>query len=188
MCCSFLSSQGHCSWHESMRRRVFHFIVVRIMSCHRSVLTWRSSKWYWMLQFYIVSQRCLLDMPYHKYHLLFISGLQGPVRSSLKFISKELRGGLSFTVEALAAAESSDRAESIQTRKNNSQIPAAQCPESKQPAAELLSAHRDERCRASSGGSRACCWEITYLHHELVSVMRKYNRFLDNLLIARGHI
>lgn len=61
---------------------------------------WRSSKWHWMLQFYIVWQRCLLDMPYHKYHLLLVSGLSGPVRSWLKFISKELRGGLSFTVEA----------------------------------------------------------------------------------------
>lgn len=53
-----------------------------------------------MLQFYIVWQRCLLDMPYHTYHLLLISGLPGPVRSWLKFISKELRGGLSFTAEA----------------------------------------------------------------------------------------
>lgn len=65
------------------------------------VLCSRSSKWRWMLQFYIVWQRCLLDMPYHKYHLLLISGLPGPVRSWLKFISLEgLWGGLSFTAEA----------------------------------------------------------------------------------------
>lgn len=63
---------------------------------------WRGQvKWHWMLQFYIVWQRCLLDMPYHKYHLLLlVSGLPDPVRSRLKFISKELRGGLSFTAEA----------------------------------------------------------------------------------------
>lgn len=43
----------------------------------------------------------------------------------------------------LAAGESSDRAEPIQTRKNNSKIPVAQWLESKR-----LSARRDERWRA----------------------------------------
>lgn len=55
------------------------------------VMCSRSSKWLqwlWKLQFYIVWQRCLLDMPYHKYHLLLVSGLPGPARSWLKFISK----------------------------------------------------------------------------------------------------
>lgn len=64
------------------------------------VFSWRWSKWHRMLQFYIVWQRCLLDVPYHKYHLLLVSGLPGPLRIWLTFISKELQGGLSFTAEA----------------------------------------------------------------------------------------
>lgn len=78
----------------------FGFPSIKKLPLLNSSVMSRSSKWHWMLQFYIVWERCLLDMPYHKYHLFLISGLHGPVRFWLKFISKELRGGLSFTVEA----------------------------------------------------------------------------------------
>lgn len=72
---------------------------------------------------------CLLDVPYHKYHLLFVSGLPGLVRSWLKFyLQRAWRRPLIYS-RGLAAGESSDRAESIRTRKKNSQIPVAQWPE-----------------------------------------------------------
>lgn len=83
-------------------------------------------------KFYIVWQGCLLDMPYHKYHLPLISGPPGPVWSPLKFISKGLQGGLSFNRRDLATGEGSDRDEPIQTRINNYRIPVAQWAESRQ--------------------------------------------------------
>lgn len=74
--------------------------------------------------------------------------------SRQKFISREPGGGLSFTVETWQQPESQrDRADPVQTRKNNSHIPVAQWPESKQ-------AEPGEMRDGEEGRRR----EITYLH------------------------
>lgn len=136
------------------------------------VFSWRSSKWHRMLQFYIVWQRCLLDVPYHKYHLLLVSGLPGPLRIWLTFISEDLQGGLSFTAEAWqqerAVTEPSPSrpgkiTPKFQWHNGHNQSGASLCPE------------RWERRWAGSEGEEGCCREITYLHHQLVSVVKKYN-------------
>lgn len=141
----------------------------------------RPSKWHWMLQFYIVRQRCLLDMPYHKYHLL-ISGLPGPARFWLKFIVKELRGGLSFTAEAWLQGEAvtepsqsrpGKKTPKFQWHNGQNQISASLCPE------------RWERHWAGLEGEEGCCREIKYLHHQSVSVMKKYSWFLTACWLHR---
>lgn len=143
------------------------------------VFSRRSSKWHRMLQ------RCLLDVPYHKYHLLLVSGLPGPVRIWLTLISEELQGGLSFTAEAWqqerAVTEPSPSRPGKITPKfhwhnGQNQSGASLCPE------------RWERRWAGSEGEEGCCREITYLHHQLVSVMKKIQLVSDSLLNARSHV
>lgn len=143
------------------------------------VLCSRSSKWLrrlWMLQFYIVWQRCLLDMPYHKYHLLLISACLaqwGPAEVYLQ----ELRGGLSFTAEVWqqerAASEPSQSklgkiTPKFQWHNDQNQSRACLCLESWEMSSQL----------EWGGGEDGHCREITYLHHQPVSVMKKYNWFL----------
>ncbi len=119
-----------------------------------------------MLQFYIVWQRCLLDMPYHKYHLLLVSG---PMRSRLKFISKELRGGLSFTAEAWQRERAATEPSQSRPGKITPEFQWHNGQNQSGSQQTIRSAQRDERRRER---------EITYLHHQLVSVMKKYNRCL----------
>lgn len=127
-----------------------------------SSVMWRSSKCHWILLFYIVCQRCLLDIPYHKYHLPIISGLA------------QWHSDWSLSPEGLEEASHLDawqqqravtKAEPVQTRKNNLQIPAVQWKARIKAACcgAPLSVQRDER------GEEGCCWEITYLHQ----VMKK---------------
>lgn len=156
MICFYLTSKSCCSWPQEFRSR--------------------PSKWHWMLQFYIVRQRCLLDMPYHKYHLLLISGLPSPVRFWLKFIVKELRGGLSFTAEAWQQGEAviepsqsrpGGRKKKTKFQKHNGQ----------NQSSAHLSGLRDER-HFGLEGEEGCYRETTYLPHLIGSVMKKYSWFL----------
>lgn len=146
------------------------FSSIKKLSLLNSSVMSRSSKWDWMLQFYIVWQRCLLDMPYHKYHL-FISGLPGLVRFWLKFISKELWGGLSFTAEAWQQERAVTEPSQSRPGKITTKFQWHNGQNQSSRASLCLG-----RWEMSSEEGR--CWEITNLHHQLVSVMKKYNWFL----------